>query len=93
MLLGGTQGQNRDSLCCVKLSKVGADAISPVTWKNLHALHLKGLGNMGPMNAYLLRFFALISLGLGNCFAQMPPTSVVTTLKFVQSWWPIRHKA
>ena len=31
------------------------------------------------MYACLLRFFALITLGLGNCFAQMPPTSVVTT--------------
>ena len=34
---------------------------------------------MALMRVYLLRFFALISLGLGSCFAQMPPTSVVTT--------------
>ena len=31
------------------------------------------------MRAYLLRLFALISLSLGTCFAQMPASSVVTT--------------
>jgi hypothetical protein len=30
----------------IKLGKVGGVAIGPVTWKNLHAPHLKGLGNM-----------------------------------------------
>ena len=34
---------------------------------------------MGLMSTYLLRIFALISLNLGACFAQMPPSSVVTT--------------
>ena len=34
---------------------------------------------MAHMTAYLLRFFALISLSLGACFAQMPPSSVVKT--------------
>ena len=34
---------------------------------------------MGLMSIYWLRIFALISLNLGVCFAQMPPSSVVTT--------------
>ena len=34
---------------------------------------------MGLMNAYLLRLFALISLSLGTCLAQVPSVSVVTT--------------
>ena len=79
MFLADAVGVRAASLCCIELGEVGGDAISPVTWKNLHAPHLKGLGNIRLMYAYLLRFFALISLSLGACFAQMPPTSVVTT--------------